>query len=1338
MSYVAIPSNLKNVDTVSLEMMSQESMLEMSYGEVLTAETINYRTGTPQMNGLFCQAIFGPVKDWECACGKYKRYRYAGVICDKCGTEVTHSQVRRERMGHISLAAPCVHPWFLRVIPSRIALLLDMKGSDLNKITYFSAYVITEIHEDIRNEYLSKIDLEGQNRIKSTKAEFDKKFQELSRQYQISKSKNEVDKEQLKVKYETDKEIMKSQQAEVIAKIEAIADVAKKEISGLKYKDVITEVIYQELSKKFGPVFKAGIGAEALETLLKSVNLEKEYQEMKIKIVTSKGQNKKKLAKRLKLIKHFLNTKTRPEWMVMHRVMVLPPDLRPMLQLDGGRFAASDLNELYRRLINRNNRLRKLIQIGAPEVILRNEKRMLQESVEALIDNSARSGRQVMASSGIKRPLKSLTDILKGKQGRFRQNLLGKRVDYSGRSVIIIGPSLKLDQCGLPKEMALELFKPFLMGRLITKSEQGIIKEEYQCFNVHSARRLIESKQPFVYDILDEIIKDKYVLLNRAPTLHRLSFLAFKPTLVEGKAIQLHPLVCQAFNADFDGDQMAVHLPITVKGQEEAKNLMVSTKNLLKPASGELIMSGASQDIILGSYYLTIINEIPPKEKMKYFGSINEGFLSLDQGRIALQELIRIKINKKLAPEDQVEEKNEQNRLENEPIIETTMGRVIFNSCFPKEYNFVNKVTTKKNYQKIMNETYFNLGADKLPPILDTLKEVAYKYATQSGISLSVDDFTIPKEKYQLLSDSRTKVAELQHMFTLGFLTNEERHRQIVSIWREVSEEISEMTEKTVDTFGNIGMMIKSGARGNISQLNLMVGMRGLSVTTGGHIIELPAQNSYIEGLSGLEYFIGMKGQRKGQADLSLKTADAGYLTRRLVDVAQNLIIMSDDCGTTEGLFLTENENEERSLWAIPEGRAYGRYLAKDIVFEGKVIAKKDDLLDRTMSMKLEVLKISEVWVRSSTKCVLPRGVCRKCYGVDFSTHKHVEMGVPVGIIGAQSLGENSTQLTMNQGKHTGGVLLKADITQGLARVEEIFEARIPKYTSPISPLNGVVTKIQGTLEQGFKVTISPREDVLALPFNSKNDSLLIENGSSVNIDESVLLRKTGEIIKAGISGQIETKNNEIIIKSSNKEELEFDVLPGYYLYIKENQKIMRGQPLTEGAIDMQLLLDTAGIDSVQNYIVKELIEIYKANGINVSEKHIEVIIKQMCNRVQIIDGGDSDFVPGDLVKLTVVTEVNKQLGSENKVLATFKRVITGISRSSLTTESFLSAASFQETSKVLVEAVISGRKDYLLGLKENVILGQLIPAGTGFDKQRVQMAETQIEEDFDEGEVVV
>jgi DNA-directed RNA polymerase subunit beta' len=1296
MPKVAIPSHLKNVESVSLELMSPEEMLDMSFGEVLTAETINYRTGAPQMNGLFCQAIFGPVKDWECACGKYKRYRYAGIICDKCGVQVTHSTVRRERMGHISLAAPCVHPWFLRIIPSRIALILDMKTIDVTKIAYFSAYVVTEINEDLRQEYLSKIEKDSLGRTKQVKLDFDKRFEDIARQYQKDKSADLYDPENLKIKYESDKEILKIQQAELVSKIETIAQVAYQELTSLKYKDVITEVMYQELAQKFGPVFKAGIGAEAVESLLHSINLADLFEDLKTKLAVAKGQNKKKLSKRFKLVKNFLNHDTRPEWMVLKRIMVLPPDLRPMLQLDGGRFAASDLNELYRRLINRNNRLRKLIQIGAPEVILRNEKRMLQESVEALIDNSARNGKQVMASTGARRPLKSLTDVLKGKQGRFRQNLLGKRVDYSGRSVIIVGPSLKLDQCGLPKDMALELFKPFLMSHAISKSEKGLLTDEFQVFNVHSARRLVESRHPIVYDMLDEVIADKCVLLNRAPTLHRLSFIAFKPVLVEGKGIKLHPLVCKAFNADFDGDQMAVHLPITIKAQEEAMNLMLATKNLLKPASGDLIMEG-NQDLHLGVYYMTFaeLEGIDPKTTPAFCSS-HEAILAFKNSHLTISQPIQVK-----------GAKGSKTR------ILTTVGRVIFNNCLPSTYPFKNETISKKNYSILLNNLYHSEGSDQTALTLDIIKDVLFKYATESGISASCDDLRIPAGKQDVLVQAREKVSFIQNSFEQnGLMTEIERYRQVVNVWRAASETISKMTESQMTNESNIDVIIRSGARGNVSQLNLMVGIRGLSVDASGRIIELPAQHGYLEGLNGLEYFISMKGQRKGQADLVLKTADAGYLTRRLVDVAQNVIVMAQDCETTQSVVITKANSAKisRSIW----DRIYGRYLASDIVVDGKTVANRNDLVDFALLALLKNYDLDNIFVRTSTKCVLSRGICVKCYGIDFSNHKPVKEGSTVGIIAAQSLGEPSTQLTISS-KHSFGVVTKSDITNGLPRVEEIFEGRIPKYTSPIVNNNGIIKSIEGSVDNGFTVTIESSGIVTRLPYNQAQSTMLVSDGQEVTDKELLVMTSAGEVTQSFTQGVVHAADNMITITASQPIIQDYQVIPGIQLNFRVNDSVLRGQSLAEAPLDMQSVLDMVGLDELQEYIIQDLIGIYNSNGIVVNEKHIEVIIRQMCGRVQVVEPGDSDLIAGDQLSLNGVIAQNKTLRESGSKEILFKRVITGISKASLSTESFLSAASFQETSRVLVEAVTSKAKDYLLGLKENVILGQLIPAGTGY-----------------------
>jgi DNA-directed RNA polymerase subunit beta' len=1317
MPYPVIPSNLKNVESVYLKIMSSDEMIDMSYGQVLLSETINYRTGVPQTNGLFCQAIFGPIKDYECACGKYKRYRYAGVVCDKCGVMVAPASVRRERMGHIDLAAPAIHPWFLRIIPSRVALLLEMKSIDISRICYFSAYAITEINEDMREEYTARINEEHESRVKSTKSSFDKKFEELGRQYQIDKTSDKFNPDELKAKYEADKEIMKIQQAEMLTKIETVAQMAKKELTSLQIKDVISENVHQELAQKFGPVFKAEIGAEAIESLLGAIDLQAEYEAVKTRLQTVKSQVKKKLVKKLQLIKHFLDNDTSPTWMVLKRIMVLPPDLRPMLQLDGGRFAASDLNDLYRKLINRNNRLRKLIHIGAPEVILRNEKRMLQEAVEALIDNTVRNGKQVMSNSGAKRPLKSLTDALKGKGGRFRQNLLGKRVDYSGRSVIIIGPTLNLDQCGLPKEMALELFKPFLIGRIIAKSEKGLLKEEHQCFNIHSARRLIETGQPIIFDILDEVIQDKYVLLNRAPTLHRLGFLAFKPVLIEGRAIQVHPMVCRGFNADFDGDQMAVHLPITVKGQDEARQLMSAPTNLLKPATGKLIMSG-HQDIHLGAYYLTHIeqNSDSKNKSVPTYSSPAEAMYAYQLERIKINELVKIRFN--------------SHGLKNK-IIETSIGRMIFNGCFPDDYTYINDTINKKNYDNILGTIFHDLGQPTLALILDKIKDTMFKYATSSGISISVSDLVQPKGKEKIILEAQEKVTKIQKFHELGFLNDEDKHRQIINLWRKTSEVVADMSKNAMDKTNNVGIMINSGARGTDSQVNFMCGMRGLTQASSGEMIELPATHGYIEGLSPLEYFISMKGHRKGMAGTALQTADAGYLTRRLVDVAQNAIITQEDCGTSDGIFVNKANSIQINCNFFD--RVYGRYLAQDLVHEGNILAKAGELIGLELLSQIKQKDIDNIWIRSVVKCQLARGICKKCYGIDLSTHREVALGTPVGVIGAQSMGEPATQLAVSSIKQGVAAGAKSDITAGLPRVEEILESRTPKYHAMMAVFDGIVDRIEGSLDQGFKVVIRSIE---SNTYISDKANFLLEGlveGDSVNTGDLVGYDEGGNAIIANTEGTIryDKKGNISLTQQAPKQE-EYISLPGIYLTVKAGQMVKKGQILSEGAIDLQVMMDLVGMDAVQHYITQELNAVYVSNGIEVGEKHIEVIIRQMCSRVHILESGNSDFTSGDVVRLSSVLAINSQLISKNLKPAIYKRLVIGISRASLSTDSFLSAASFQETARVLVEAALSSRKDNLVGLKENVILGQLIPCGTAFNYEKVTQL-NEVQEEYDE-----
>ncbi|MGL4758634.1 MAG: DNA-directed RNA polymerase subunit beta' [Patescibacteria group bacterium] len=1298
MSYVAISNNLKNIQSISLNLMSPEEMLNMSYGEVLTAETINYRTGTPQMNGLFCQAIFGPVKDWECACGKYKRYRYAGVICDKCGVEVTHSSVRRERMGHIALAAPCVHPWFSRIVPSRIALALDMKSTDIQKVTYFSAYVVTNVNEDLRTEYIQKIQTEKQARLDKVKKDFDIKYEELSRDYQKSKATGTLDVDVLRADYDMKKDIYKEQSREMQERISATAENALQSLESIKVKDVMNENKYYELSRSFAAVFKAEIGAEAIDQLLKNIDIKLEIEKLKVQLDNTKGQIKKKIAKRLKLLMSFLRCETDPSWMVLKTVMVLPPELRPMLQLDGGRFAHADLNDLYRRLINRNNRLRKLIQIGAPEVILRNEKRMLQEAVEALIDNSSKGGRQVMAATGAKRALKSLTDILKGKQGRFRQNLLGKRVDYSGRSVIIIGPNLKIDECGIPKDMALELFTPFLIGKIVESSEKGTLPEEYQAFNVHSARRLVESRIPIVYDILESIIKDKFILLNRAPTLHRLSFRAFKPTLVDGKAITLHPLVCSGFNADFDGDQMAVHVPITFRAQNEARELMAASKNLVQVASGDLT-TNFSQDILLGIYYMTKIIDEPKQPKV--FTSENEAIAAYDAEVIKLNELIKVRVNKG----------------DGKAIVETSLGRILFNQKMPQDVDYINNALDKKGASRLLKNLFFELGQDRLAQILDEIKDLGFKYVTQSGNSMSIFDIQVPETKVKIVNNSNNQLAKIEDLYKIGLMTKKERGDQIRQLWERAGEELSDIIEKELNTNSSVGTMIKSGARGNMSNLIQMAGMRGMSRTSTGEIMELCVTHNYFEGVTGLEYFINARGGRKSLADIALKTADAGYLTRRLVDVGQNLIITKEDCGTPNGVIISKVESEEMGMTVAD--RVYGRYLLEDAVKDGKVIVEKGVMIDHLLVEKIKANDFDSLKTRAVTHCSLNRGVCRKCFGMDFSSHKEVNLGSAVGVIVAQSLGEPSTQLTMKS-KITGGAVTagkKVDITSGLPRVEEIFESRTPKTQGVLSPVGGVVQSVKGSLDSGYEITLTKNNLKFELSA-PEGEAVYVEDGQEISSNDAVAVQLSGEIVVAPMDAKVTIVGDKITLTSTGESTLVITTDPGYGPLVKKGNVVQRGDLLTEGSATLQDVLDLGGYDKLRSYIIKELLSVYTSNAISVNEKHIEIIIRQMCSKVTIVDPGATDYVSGDIVSYAIIRNINQKLEDDGVKKATFKRIVIGISKASLSTESFLSAASFQETSRVLVEAVISGKADHLTGLKENVILGQLVPVGTGFKEE--------------------
>ena len=1182
-------TKVEDFKAIKLKLASPEDILEWSHGEVLKPETINYRTQRPEKDGLFCEKIFGPTKDWECACGKYKRIRYKGVVCDRCGVEVTRSSVRRERMGHIKLAVPVTHIWFLKGVPSSIGLFLDKSFQELEKIVYFAAYIITEINEEARKDTLKQIESEYKQKLKT---------QEKS--------------ENLKTAYEQ----------------------AKKELRELHKLQIISEFEYRNFSLKYGHVFKANTGAEAIRSILKSIDLEKLELELKRELEKTSivKPQKKKILKRLRLIQGFLKAKLRPEWMCITTLPVLPPDLRPMVQLDGGRFATSDLNDLYRRVINRNNRLKRLIKLGAPEIIQRNEKRMLQEAVDALIDNSARSGGAAMAATGQRRVLRSLADMLKGKQGRFRQNLLGKRVDYSGRSVIVVGPELKLYQTGLPKEMALELFKPFVVRKLI---------EGGSAYNVRSATRLINEEVPEVWDILEKIIKDQYVLLNRAPTLHRLGIQAFKPILIEGKAIQIHPLVCKAFNADFDGDQMAVHIPLTHESRKEAADIMLSSHNLLKPASGEPIVI-PSQDMVLGCYYMTKIQK-NLKGEGKFFNTPQEAILAYELDKINLKSRIKIRLNSTL--------------------IETCVGRIIFNEALPKELRFVNKVMDAKSLKNIVAQSLEKCGHHETVALVDRIKKLGFEYATHSGMSWGIDDLSIPEIRKELYNKANKEIESIHKQYREGLLTDNERRVRILEIWTMVKNKVADAVKNELNENNPVYSMIDSGARSSWAVLTQMMGMKGLVVNPAGDTIELPIKSSFKEGFNVLEYFISTHGARKGMTDIALRTATAGYLTRRLVDVAQDVVVRQHDCGDTSGVVVSRHHEE--SLGRDFTTRIIGRTALEDIKnpATNKTIVAKGNQISKEKALEILKAKIDKVRIRSVIKCKTRRGICQACYGYDLGSNKLVALGAAVGIVTAQAIGEPGTQLTMRT-FHTGGVAGQ-DITQGLPRVQEIFENRVPKGKALISEVTGQVAEI----------------------------------------------KKDGE--KKIIKIEYETKEKNRKKDSSGFKE--YTIPANIALWVKEQDLVVKGQQLTEGHLDLQELFALGGIDAVQDYIVHEVQQIYSSQGEGINDKHIEIIVRQMLSRVRVKDPGDTDLLFGDIVEKAQYIEANEAVKKKGGKLATAEPLLLGITKASLSTESFLSAASFQETARVLINAAVTGKKDYLRGLKENVIIGKLIPVGTGY-----------------------
>jgi DNA-directed RNA polymerase subunit beta' len=1285
-------------DSITLSVASPEDILSWSHGEVTKPETINYRTQKPERDGLFCEKIFGPTKNWECYCGKYKRIRYKGVVCEKCGVEVTRSIVRRERMAHISLAVPVTHIWFLRSTPSRIGLLLDLPIKAIEQVIYFAAYIVTHVDEAAKGEAMEQLEKDFQVYKKQIQEEFKMKESELSlkkRDKSKASKKGELVVEGNEGDSASDVAVgdlvkMEDTFANKIEELTAQHTQAKDELDSLTVSKVIGEVEYRELSMKFGNIFRAGTGAESIRQILSAVDLDAYQKKLQEEYAQSVGQRQKKLNKRIRFSSALKKASIRPEWMVITQLPVIPPDLRPMVQLDGGRFAASDLNDLYRRVINRNNRLKRLMAIGAPEVICRNEKRMLQEAVDVLFNNQPRGGKNAFMA-GDKRKLRSLSDMLKGKQGRFRQNLLGKRVDYSGRSVIVVGPNLKLHQCGLPKEMALKLFKPFVIGQLIRNDH---------AHNVKGAERLIESGKKEVWDILEQETRDRHVLLNRAPTLHRLGIQAFKPVLIEGKAIQLHPLVCAAFNADFDGDQMAVHLPLSDAAQKECGELMLASKNLLKPSAGEPIITPA-QDIVLGLYFLTRAMKGKMGEGMT-FGTISEAINAYRMEMVDLQALIKARIK------DEMTGKSE--------IVETSVGRLIFNSIIPKELGFINENAGKGKLQKLLANCLEKVGPEATSKLADEFKRIGFKFASKSGLSISAADMLIPPQREEAVAKADDVVKKINNQYWKGWITEEERYNHAIRIWSNLKNEVSGDMIKEFEKHpeNHIYYMIDSGARGNWGQITQLCGMKGLVANPSGKTIELPIKSNLKGGFSILEYFIATHGGRKGKSDTALKTAEAGYLTRRLVDAVQDVVIKEADCGSEHEHLITREESEK--IGESFEKRIYGRTLIASVVHpkSGEVIADVGEEIDHKLIRDLKELKISEVKVRSIMTCKTEIGICQKCYGRDLGTNKTVELGTAVGIIAAQSIGEPGTQLTMRT-FHMGGVAEGSDITQGLTRVEELFEARPPRKPALLSEIDGRVS-IKHKKDM-IEVTISGEalgNDKYVIPTRYE---VIVKVGDAVKPRQVMARSKTDKnTVKATIEGKVaKVEKGMIEIKHLAKQEIVHTFDHREHLSITHGQLIPRGHALNRGHLNLQDLMYLTDVYGVQRYIMMEVQHIYASQGQTINDKHIEIIVKQMFSKVRVSQPGDSEYLPGETMSVAKLERVNHELRAKKKELIVAEPMLLGISRVAIMTDSWLSAASFQETIRVLVEASTTKMIDNLKGLKENVIIGKLIPAGKIF-----------------------
>jgi len=1441
---------VNNFDAIRISLASPEQILEWSYGEVLKPETINYRTLRPERDGLFCERIFGPTKDWECYCGKYKRIRHKGIICDKCGVEVAPARVRRERMGHIQLATPVSHIWYVKGVPSRLGLLLDLSPRNLERVLYFAQYIITKVDEDQRARALQRLEREMQSRFARIESEtsgqimaiesardaaleavdaeeaesiaaaetelvekaaqvttevgaklqdfiqdnLGKKLREpvmlpwsdeplieagvvLARDHQellneaLKERLNDLDAEH-KEKIEearllaaAKRDNHRREAEELLSRIYETIDAQKEvarqqvetqinELKSLREGELLTETQYRDLRDRWGNVFRAGMGAEAIYELIKKVDLDKMAVELRNSIRTSRSkQRRRKDAKRLRVVESFRKSGNRPEWMILTVLPVIPPDLRPMVQLDGGRFATSDLNDLYRRVINRNNRLKRLLELGAPDVIVRNEKRMLQEAVDSLIDNGRR-GRAVSRSG--KRKLKSLSDLLKGKQGRFRRNLLGKRVDYSGRSVIVVGPRLKLHQCGLPKKMALELFKPFVMRKLV---------DHHFAHNIKSAKRLVDRTDPAVWDVLEEIIQSRPVMLNRAPTLHRLGIQAFEVILVEGSAIQLHPLVCAAFNADFDGDQMAVHVPLSDEAVAEARQYMLATKNLLKPASGEPIV-GPSKDMVLGCYYMTVDDPDAPGAG-KVFGDYEEVLLAYELGHIGLRAPIKfyytswlnkISLDELDLPERVTEalltagiesaggivailQKQGRRGLIELPgigpaayrdittalkaraivpeeetpsgMIDTTVGRVIFNYYMPEQLRFINIVLDKGKLSDIVASVYKRLGPEKTPEVVDTIKDIGFRFATISGTTIAVSDIHVPETKEAIINQTTAEVEKAERQYRRGLITADEKYNKVVSLWTHATDTLTSEVQKLLDPREGLGAMSRSGAtKGGVQPIRQLAGMRGLMADPSGRIIALPIRSNFREGLTALEYFLSTHGARKGLADTALRTADAGYLTRRLVDVAQDVIITEEDCGTDVGIWL-ERDDAERVGVSFKE-RILGRVVLQDVIDPetGVLIAPAGTMLSDDDVSDILASGIEKIYVRSPLTCKTRFGICRECYGRDLGRGGLVELGEAVGIIAAQSIGEPGTQLTLRT-FHTGGVAAGGDITQGLPRVEELFEARNPKGEAVIAEIDGIFDVYWDGEERKISVTdtrIVRRE--VEVP---EGYELVIADGDRVQADTVIARNAEGEEILAGMDGEAFFEDGVLYVRREESEKWEERISPSARLRVSKGDRVTAGQQLTEGSKNPKEVLRIQGREACQIYLLDEVQKVYRSQGVGIHDKYIEIILRQMLRRVTITESGDTDLLPGELVDIFDLRDENERVLAEGGLPASYELTLMGITKASLNTDSFLAAASFQETTRVLTDAAVRGATDSLRGLKENVIIGKLIPVGTGF-----------------------